>query len=443
MNDIAGKTAAELGRDIAAGRLDPVALAEHYLDAIAAHPAGDRIYARTMPERARAEAEAARARARSGGLLSLLDGVAISWKDLFDTAGVATESGTALLKGRVPEADAEVLQAAGRAGLVALGKTHQTELAFSGLGLNPITESPPCVNDPEAVSGGSSSGAATSVAFGLAAAAIGSDTGGSVRVPAAWNDLVGLKASHGRLPPDGIVPLAPRFDTPGPLTRTVEDAALVFAALAGAPPADLSDVKAGGLRMLALTTVAMEDLRPAPEAAHADALARLARAGVQVAERAVPAVGKALGLAPILYTAEAWGTWRNAIEADPGAMFPPVRARFESGRTHLAADYVAAWQRLDALRAEYAAAVEGFDAVVVPTVANMPPKQADLLADHALFTSENLLALRNTRIGNMMGLAVLTLPTGHPSCGLSLMGPPGSEERLLRLGAALEPVLAG
>ncbi|MEC8039703.1 MAG: amidase family protein, partial [Pseudomonadota bacterium] len=153
-------SAADLGRGIGSGEIDPVALTETYLTAIASHPFADRIYARVTADRAMAEAEAASARAKAGQRLSDLDGVPISWKDLFDSAGVATEAGSALLKGRTPEVDAPVLRNATALGLVCLGKTHMSELAFSGLGLNPVTATPPCVNDHDAVSGGSSSGAA-------------------------------------------------------------------------------------------------------------------------------------------------------------------------------------------------------------------------------------------------------------------------------------------
>ena len=173
-----------------------------------------------------------------------LDGVPISWKDIFDTAGVKTEAGTALLRGRVPDSDARVLKNATAAGLICLGKTHMSEFAFSGLGYNPVTATPPSVNDKDATAGGSSSGAATSVAFGLAAAGIGSDTGGSVRIPAAWNDLVGLKTTSGRLPLEGVVPLCARFDTVGPLCRTIEDAALFLAVLEGNRAADLARLDA-------------------------------------------------------------------------------------------------------------------------------------------------------------------------------------------------------
>jgi aspartyl-tRNA(Asn)/glutamyl-tRNA(Gln) amidotransferase subunit A len=290
-------TAAELGRGIGTGAIDAVELAEVYLAAIDSHPAGPGIYARTTPERARAEASAAAARARDDVRRGPLDGVPVSWKDLFDTAGTATEAGSALLQGRVPERDAAVVAAATRAGLVCLGKTHMTELAFSGLGVNPVTATPPNINDPELAPGGSSSGAAASVAFGLAAAGIGSDTGGSVRVPAAWNDLVGLKTSHGALPLDGVVPLAPRFDTVGPLCRSVEDAALLFAAMAGRPAADLAGARLDAARLLVCDDPELGPNRAGPEAAFEATVERLAASGARVERGRLPAAMAALPLA--------------------------------------------------------------------------------------------------------------------------------------------------
>ena len=178
-------TACDLGRGIENSIIDPLDLTEIYLKAASESQFKNRIYARLTEERALREAEEASARAKAKSRKGLLDGVPISWKDLFDTTGVATEAGTGLLKNRIPSEDAWVLKNATAAGLVCLGKTHMSELAFSGLGQNPMTETPPCVNDHDAVPGGSSSGAAASVAFNIAAAGIGSDTGGSVRIPAA------------------------------------------------------------------------------------------------------------------------------------------------------------------------------------------------------------------------------------------------------------------
>ncbi|MDZ7709143.1 MAG: amidase [Roseovarius sp.] len=443
MQDWLRMTAGDLGRGIGAGEIDPEALCETYLAAIAAHPLRDRIYAVVTGDRARAEAAAAATRAKVGQRRGPLDGVPISWKDLFDSAGVATEAGSALLKGRVPARDAEVLRNATQAGLVCLGKTHMSELAFSGLGLNPVTATPPCVNNPDAVPGGSSSGAATSVAFGLAACGIGTDTGGSVRIPSAWNDLVGLKTTAGRVSCAGVVPLCERFDTVGPLARTVEDAALMLAALEGGRAADLRGASLAGVRFAALRTVVLDDLREGPEAAHAGALERLRDAGAVVGEIDAPEVAEAMPLSPALFTGEAYGLWRDVIEAAPDKMFAPILERFRGGRDISAAEYVAAARKLEGLRAAWHARVAGYDAVLMPAAPNLPPDHARLMSDEAYYVTENLLTLRNTRVGNLMGLSAVTLPTGGPSCGLMLCGKPFGEERLLRVAAAVEAVLGG
>lgn len=435
-------SASDLGRGIGAGEIDPVDLAGAYFDAIKAHPLRDRIYARLTEPRAIAEAEAAAKRARQGTRRGPLDGVPVSWKDLYDTAGVATEAGSAMLKGRVPEHDAVVVANATAMGVVGLGKTHMSELAFSGLGLNPVTETPPCVNDPEAVPGGSSSGAATSVAFGLAAAGIGSDTGGSVRIPSAWNDLVGLKTTSGRLSLEGVVPLVASFDTVGPLCRTVEDCALFLAALEGqARAADLAGASLAGTRFLILEN-GCRNVRDEPRAGFESAVGRMQAAGALMERRHLDIIDEALSMSAILYTPEAYATWRDVIEAQPELMFPEILVRFRAGGAFSAVDLVAAWQRLKEIRKEYHKVTAQYDAIIMPTSAILPPHADRLLADHDYYVSENLASLDNTRIGNLTGGAALTLPTGLPSTGIMLVGPPMSEERLLRIGAAAEAALA-
>ena len=434
-------TAADLGRDIAAGRINAMELTEAFLDAATAHEHGPRIYARLSPRRARTMAMAAADRAKAGRRIGPLDGVPLSWKDNIDASGTACEAGSALLKGRIPNDDATILHTATAGGLVCLGKTHLSELAFSGLGLNPVTATPPCVNDPSAVAGGSSSGAAASVAFGLAPAAIGTDTNGSVRIPAAWNDLVGLKTTWGRLPTLGIVPLCLRFDTPGPIARSVEDCALILAALEGRLAPDLTAASLQGLRLGVLETIALDDVRTAPASGFDTAVDRLSRAGARLERVAAPEVAHAMALAAILTAAEAYGLWRDRIEAAPHLMFSRILERFRSGAGIAAADYVAAWRRLDGLRLTWAARMAGFDAILLPTSPILPPNAQRLLDDDAYYLAENLLALRNTRIASLLGGCVLTLPTGQPSCGISLMAGPGHEHRLLRLGAAAERAL--
>lgn len=434
-------SATDQGRAIMAGLISPVDLTEGYLDAIAAAPLAPRIYARTTPDRARAEAIASHDRAKAGLRRHLLDGVALSWKDNIDSADVITQGGSMLLEGRTPDRDAVTLATATAQGAICLGKTHMTELAFSGLGLNPPVATVPNAYDASLVAGGSSGGAAVSVAFGLAAAAIGTDTGGSIRLPAAWNGLVGFKPTHGSVDMTGILPLCHRFDVAGPIARTVEDCAEIFAMLRGAPAPDLRGAPLAGLRLMVLEGLPFDSAREAPIAAFEEAVALLAAAGARVTHATPHCVAEAAGLSPTLFAPEAYGLWRDQIEAAPELMYPPILERFRGGRGVTAAEYVAGWERLAHLRAEFRAAAVGFDAVILPTAPIMPPDIARLESDANFFASENLLALRNTRIANSMGLPAISLPTARPACGLMLMGRAGDDAALLRVAAAVETAL--
>ncbi len=435
------QSASDMGRGIGKGAIDPVDLAECYFDAIAAHEYSNRIYARPTKERAMSEARAASIRAKTGLRLSLLDGAPVSWKDLFDTAGTATEAGSALLKNRIPTQDAQVLQNATAAGLVCLGKTHTSELAFSGLGLNPVTESPPCVNDHLVVSGGSSSGAAASVAFDLAAAGVGSDTGGSVRIPSAWNDLVGLKTTSGLVSLKGVVPLCASFDTVGPLCRTVEDAAQLFAVLQGEAATDLTGAELKGRSFAVCKNDALDDLEEAPALAFEAALAAISAAGATVSEIQIPSVSEVLPLSGCLFSTEAYATWQTEIEARPELMFPEILERFCAGKEYTGVEYIRGWQRMLQLRQEYYVNTAPYDAVLIPTSPILPPNKQRLETDSDYYVHANLLALRNTRIGNLMGLCGLSLPTDRPSCGLMMLGAPLTERKMLRLGAAVASIL--
>ncbi|MEP2717725.1 amidase family protein [Pseudophaeobacter sp.] len=437
-------SAADLGRGIAAKEIDPVALTKTYLEAIDAHPHRDRIYSEVTHDRALVEAEAAALRAKQGLRRSALDGVPVSWKDLFDSAGTQTEAGSDLLKGRVPDQDALVLEVATSMGTVCLGKTHMSELAFSGLGLNPVKATPPCINDEAAVPGGSSSGAAASVAFDLAAGAIGSDTGGSVRIPSAWNDLVGLKTTAGRISLEGVVPLCLKFDTVGPLVRSVEDAGLFLGLLEGTEGPDLlgpSSLK--GRRFADLRTIAQDDLDPVVAESYASALQKLQDAGAEILPLEVPELVEAMELSAILFTTEAYGLWKDVIKASPEVMFDKILERFQAGAQFSGPDYVAAWAKLEQARMAWDQATAGFDGVLSPTCPILPPNLARLEQEEDYYVKANLLTLRNTRIGNLMGTCGLSLPTGIPSCGLQILGQPDCEEALLRLGVGVEAALAG
>ena len=436
------KTACNLGREIAQGDIDPEELTDTYLKAIKSSPVAADIYARITEDRARNEAGAASKRRKENHRLSLLDGVPISWKDLFDSAGVETEAGTLLLKGRIPKHDAIALSRAGQKGLVCLGKTHMSELAFSGLGLNPVTKSPPCVNDSSLIAGGSSSGAATSVAFGIASAGIGSDTAGSVRVPAAWNDLVGLKTTHGVIPLTGTVPLCSNFDTIGPICRSVEDATMLYAIMANVQIPEIEECLIHNCRFLVPESKVLYPIDNAPQQAFNRVIQLLREAGSQIEYRSIPGIEKAQSLSSCMYCVEAYATLMDEIGGDLSLMFDRIRERFLSGKNYSAREYVSSWKQLTSLRSEFAVAIENYDAVLLPTSPILPPNAKKLFNDKDFYVSQNLNALRNTRIGNVMEVPAVTLPSGIRSAGIMLMGKPYCEAQLLKVARSLEKLMA-
>ncbi len=441
-------SACEQGDAVARGEIDPRALCAHYYARIDAHDGADAIYVRTTRRRAEAEAEAAAERAARGRRLSRLDGVPISWKDIYDTAGTATEMGTPLFAGRVPRRDARVLERATRAGLVCLGKTNTVQFALGGIGSNPVTGTPPnaVMTDVPRAPGGSSSGAAASVAHRLAAAGIGSDTGGSVRIPAAWNRLVGLKTSFGVLPTEGVMPLAPTLDTVGPLCVDVADAAALFGIMAARAAIDLAEAGLEGSRFLVAEDVVLDGADPAVVGAVETAVEALAAAGAVVERGPVPefaAIHDCLERHGGIVTAEGYVQWREQIDEHADSIDPNVLARFYQGRGMSAADVetvrAAARRFTPALWRRMAA----FDAVLAPTAPILPPPLAETSVDGDAYARANLLALSNTRLGNVLPCCALTLPCGGPALpvGLMAMAPAGHDAPLLRIGAAMEQAL--
>ncbi|MDP6953082.1 MAG: amidase family protein [Alphaproteobacteria bacterium] len=441
------ESACDLGDAIGRGEIDASALCEHFLDRIDETDDG-RIYVRTTAVRARAEAAAASERATAGARRSRLDGVPISWKDLYDTAGIATEGGTPLLAGRVPERDAIVLERASRAGMICLGKTNTVQFALGGIGTNPATGTPAnaVLEDVPRAPGGSSCGAATSVARGLAAAGIGSDTGGSVRIPAAWNRLVGLKTSFGALPCDGVLPLSPSLDTVGPLTRDVADAAALFAIMAARPAIDLAGATLSGSRFLVATDVVWDDADAPIVEAVEQAIAAIEAAGAVVERGPVPeftAIDDVLNQHGGVVTAEGYVSWRRLIDEQGQAIDPAVLARFHQGRDMAAADVEIVRGAIRELTPALYARMAGYSAILAPTVPILPPPIADVIDDADAYARANGLALRNTRLGNMLPCCALTLPCGAPDvpAGLMAMAPVDDDARLLRVGAAIEMAL--
>ncbi len=439
--DIVHLTAEEMGKAIAHQELNPQDILAEFYRVIEKNPISNRIFTTLTKERAFREAEEASIRAKEGKRLSPLDGVPVSWKDLFDTRKTLTEAGSLLLKGRRPDTDAKVLQIGTNAGLVCLGKTHMSELAFSGLGFNPNTATPPSINDLESVAGGSSSGAAASVAFGMATAGIGSDTGGSVRIPSCWNDLVGFKPTHGQISLDGVVPLCLSFDTVGPLCRTVTDASLLYPILTETECPDLGNISLKGKTFLILQSKSLEYIRKEPQSGFDRSVELLEDHGAIIRYDTFPEIDLALALAGCLYCVEAYAEWKEIIEANPEAMYEPIRERFLSGKDYSGAEFSSAWRELRSLRKIFHKNTQGFDGLLLPTSPILPPNAKRLLIDKDYYASENLLALRNTRVSNLFDLPTLTIPTGIPSTGISLIGYPHQEIRLLRLGKAVEKAM--
>ncbi|MFP6732011.1 MAG: amidase family protein [Alphaproteobacteria bacterium] len=444
-------TACALGAGIAAGDIDPVALCEHFLARIEAHNGEQKVYLHVTAERARAEAADAALCAEKGLRRGPLDGVPISWKDLFDSAGVPTTAASPIFAGLIPDADAALLARATRAGLICLGKTNLTEFAFSGLGINPHYGTPPNAYDDKVarVPGGSSSGAAVSVARGLAAAAIGSDTGGSVRIPAAWNGLVGLKTTAGLLPMDGVIPLAASLDTAGPLCRDVADANALFAVLAARRPADLTGASLAGTRLLVPSTVVWDGIDPALEGLVRSAIDRLADAGADVVSEPVPEFAEVEALfaehGPLV-AAEAYARWHDLVDSQADKIYHNVLKRFWAGSEVSVTAYEAMRRALDGLSARLHARLAGVDALVAPTTLIPPPPIADLEADDDAYAAANNGALHNTTLGNVLRVCSTTLPCGGNAdglpVGLMLFARPFTEAALLRLSAACEQALA-
>jgi aspartyl-tRNA(Asn)/glutamyl-tRNA(Gln) amidotransferase subunit A len=374
----------------------------------------------------------------------------MSRKDLTDTAGIRTTFASQLLSDRVPDEDALLLKRAARAGMVCIGKTTLSEFAYSGLGINPHFGTPSSQgggNDAR-VPGGSSSGAAVSVANGLAPAGIGSDTGGSVRIPAAYNGLVGLKTTIGQLPLDGILALSPTFDTIGPLTKDVADANVIFAILDASPAYDLAGASLKGVRLLKPTTIAFDDLDETVSSAMAVALDKLANAGAEIVEAEVPEFSAAFDLVAKhgnIISAEGYAMWGDLFDSRSDEMYTGILDRFRLAKNLSAIDEERAQIGVRALQKAYAKRVAGYQAVVLPTAISVPPRISDLIDDDEAYDRANLASSRNTRLGNLMKTCGVTLPcqpADELPVGLQLMGRAHEEGKILRLAAAAEQALA-
>ena len=445
------RTLTELAEALAAGRTTSRQLVEQCLERIA-DPAGEggRAFITVMAEAARAQAEATDALRKYGRAAGPYAGIPVSLKDLLDVAGQVTTAGSSVLSGAPPAtAHAPVVARMLAAGFVPIGRTNMTEFAFSGIGINPHYGTPasPWDRSTRRIPGGSSSGAAVSVADGMAFAALGTDTGGSCRIPAALCGVVGYKPTARRVPLEGVLPLAGSLDSVGPLANSVACCAIVDAVLAGEPPRP-PPVRGIARARLALPAQIVTEQMDAPVAAAFErALAKLSAAG---------AVIQRVDFAPLLQigatsartsfaACEAYAWHRRLLARGADQYDPRVRVRIEGGAGASAADYLDVLASRRAIIADMARLTAPFDALVMPTVPLLAPRIAELEQDDAAFTRANALMLRNTAIGNFLDRCAISLPcqqAGEPPAGLMLMGETGADADLFALAAGVEAVLA-
>ncbi|WP_026621786.1 aspartyl-tRNA(Asn)/glutamyl-tRNA(Gln) amidotransferase subunit A [Ensifer sp. WSM1721] len=447
------KTLASLAVLVQSGQLDPVALAEDTLTRIESH-SDQAIFVGLTRERATREAEAASARIKAGRSLGLLDGLPVAWKDLFDLAGGVTTAGSIVLKDSPPAAaDAAVVAALSGAGMVSVGRTNMSEFAFSGLGINPHYGTPrnPASTDIHRIPGGSSSGSAAAVAAGLVPLAIGTDTGGSVRIPAAMTGIVGYKATRGRYAMRGVFPLAESLDSLGPLCHTVQDAVWADAAMHGLTAPVIRRAEIADLSIVVPETIVFDEAEPEVVTAFEQAIKRLEAAGAKIRRQAFPSFSEIFELMArhgALVNAEAYALHRDRLAGPEAArMDHRVVARTRLGEKITVSDYIALLDARDRLIHETVEGLKAGELVAHPTVPHVAPPIDPLLADDDLFFKVNARTLRNTSIGNFLDFCGVSIPCGSGAAGMPvgflLSAPHHQDDRLLSAALAAEAIIRG
>ena len=448
----------ELGRQLRSGESSAEELARHFLERIEALDPKLNAFRLVCAERALASARAADIQLRAGLDPGPLHGIPFAVKDLYDAAGLPTSAGSRLLEDRIAGADATVVRRLVRAGMVLLGKTNTVQFAYGGAGINHDHGTP---HNPwhatHHLPGGSSSGSGVAVGAGLAPMALGSDTGGSVRIPAAFCSTTGLKTTVGRVSRAGVYPLSATLDSVGPLTRTVEDAALVYQAMHGPDPHDettlahpahdvLARLGAGvaGLRIAFAEGLLFEDLDPEVEGAVRACGAVFEDLGAKVGHIDFTQARAARQLNPrgLVIAAEAYAVNRTLVEEHFDDLDPIVAFRLAKGREIPAHEYLDIMRERARLCAETRTALHDIDALLAPTVMIPPPRLADADRDRHSYTESNLVCLRNTAPGNLLDLCALSVPCGFTATGLPIglmiYAKPFDEEVLLRIGRAFQ-----
>ena len=446
---MAKPTIQQLAADLAAGRTTAVALVEQALARID-DPKGEgkRAFVKVYKAQALAAAEASDLQRKAGLVPSPLAGLPVSIKNLCDVAGETTLSGSIALDDAPPaQQDAPVVARLRAAGAVIVGSTNMSEFAFSGVGFNPHYGTPGNPADRARVPGGSSSGAAVSVADGMAVAALGTDTGGSVRIPSAVCGLVGFKPTARRVPIEGVIPLSTSLDSIGPLANSVECCAIVDAVFAGEPIAVPEAAPLAGLRFGVPRQVVLEEVDTTVARAFERACKALAAKGVKVEPIDLPQLDElpAINAKGGFAAAEAYA-WHRKLIARRGKDYDQIiHPRILRGQEMSAADYIELLQARADLQKRVAAVTSNYDAVIMPTCAIVAPTLEEVSTAEG-FTRKNLLLLRNTALGNFLDRCAISLPcqaADELPVGFMLMGETMADKRLLAIARAVAPVVRG
>jgi aspartyl-tRNA(Asn)/glutamyl-tRNA(Gln) amidotransferase subunit A len=442
----------ELAQALASGKVTSVELTERALSKIE-EPEGEgaRAFTTVYREGALAAARASDLVRNRFGAPSALAGIPISIKDLFDVRGEVTLAGSKVRRNeQAAMADAPVISRLRQAGAVIVGKTGMSEFAFSGLGLNPHYGTPknPWDRTTGRIPGGSTSGGAVSVSDGMAVATIGTDTGGSLRIPAAFCGLVGFKPTASRINRDGAFPLSHSLDSIGPIAATVSCCAILDAILAGTGAPSLQAFPLRGMRLGVVQDYVLDRLDDDVSKAFAAAVGFLSAAGAQISEVRMPGLHRIpeINRQGGLIAAEAFAIHQNNLASESHAAQYDQRivARIRRGRDMSAAGYIGVMQERAQLNAEIEKIAGDFDLLLMPSVAIVPPRIAPLEQDDQLFMDTNALVLRNTSVVNFMDGCALSLPCNLPGdapVGLMLAAPRGCDSRVLDMGLAIEHAL--
>jgi aspartyl-tRNA(Asn)/glutamyl-tRNA(Gln) amidotransferase subunit A len=442
----AGSVIFDSNRSFASGNASSYSLTEECLDRIS-DPAGEgkRTFVRVWAEAARTAARAQDSLRKNGYAPSPIAGIPISVKDMLDVAGEVTLAGTKALDDAPPAAqDAPVIQRLKAAGAVLVGRTNMAQFAFSIVGLNPHFGTPGNPWDRTRIPGGSSSGAAVSVADGMAIAAIGSDTVGSIRAPAALCGIVGFKPTQRSVPLQGTIPLSVTLDTVGPLARSVADCAMVFAAISGEPWRELSPIDVMNLRLAIPQTRVLDELSPAVSRAFERASRRLSEAGAGLVDSLFDYFGQieARNGCGVIEYVDALA-WHKELLARRGHDYDPnVRGRVEKGATIAAWEYAAMQEWRKETIARFDKDTYAYDAIILPTVAITAPTMEECERDEGAIRSK---LLRNPSLFNFLDRPAITIPIhapGEAPVGLMVVGERDQDWRLLSVAQALEAVLA-